>query len=73
MCVATLNALNTLIAGMSKLPGRKISVFISEGFRSCNADVIGLSDTINRAARAKRRFILLPQAALSALAVSQAM
>lgn len=50
---ATLSALNNLVLALSRLPGRKIGVFVSEGFRAFQASMQSdLSETAARAARA---------------------
>lgn len=50
---ATLNVLDNLVGALGKLPGRKISVFVSEGFRSFRSSMQSdLTETGMRAARA---------------------
>lgn len=50
---ATITALNNLVNALSRLPGRKIGVFVSEGFRAFQASMQSdLSETAARAARA---------------------
>jgi VWFA-related protein len=50
---ATLSTLNNIVKAMSKLPGRKVSVFISEGFRVAQTQTnLDLRETTERAARA---------------------
>jgi len=50
---ATLSALNNLVLALGKLPGRKIGVFVSEGFRAFQVSMqADLSETAARAARA---------------------
>lgn len=70
---ATLGSLNTLINAMSKLPGRKIGMFVSEGFRAFQAQMSQeLSETTARAARANVVFYSLDPAGLSPIGLTSA-
>jgi VWFA-related protein len=70
---ATLNTLNTLVSGMAKLPGRKIGIFVSEGFRAFQSQRSQeLSDTAARAARANVVFYSLDPNGLDPVGVTAA-
>ena len=68
---ATLGTLNNLISVMSRLPGRKLSVFISEGLRIFQTRTDSdLNETTARAARANVVFYSIDPRGLDALGVS---
>jgi VWFA-related protein len=70
---ATINALNALIDGMSKLPGRKLGVFVSEGFRAFQSQMSQeLSETTARAARANVVFYSVDPNGLDPVGVTAA-
>ena len=68
---ATLGTLNSLISAMSTLPGRKLSVFISEGVRIFHTRTTSnLDETIARAARANVVFYSIDPRGLDSLGMS---
>jgi VWFA-related protein len=68
---ATLGTLNNMIRAMSTLPGRKISVFISEGFRLFSTRTSqDLDETIARAARANVVFYSIDPRGLDPLSLN---
>ncbi len=70
---ATLSALNETIKSMTKLPGRKVSVFVSEGFRVFSTDTTSdLRQTTNLAARANVVFYTIDPRGLEPLNLSAA-
>lgn len=65
---ATLGTLNSLVSAMRKLPGRKISVLVSEGFRTLKSQMSAdLTETIARAARANVVFYSIDPGGLEPL------
>lgn len=67
---ATLSALNTITMAMGRYPGRKIGVFVSEGFRAFQTRMSQeLSETIARAARANVVFYSIDSGGLEPLGV----
>lgn len=67
---ATLSALDTVTRAMGRYPGRKIGVFVSEGFRAFQTRMsLELSETIARAARANVVFYSIDPAGLEPLGV----
>ena len=68
---ATLSTLNNLISAMTRLPGRKLSVFISEGLRIFHTRTdSNLNETTARAARANVVFYTIDPRGLDPLSVS---
>ncbi len=68
---ATLGTLNSLISAMSTLPGRKLSVFISEGLRIFHTRTSSnLDETIARAARANVVFYSIDPRGLDSLSMN---
>lgn len=67
---ATITALNGAIEAMAKFPGRKVGVFISEGFRTFRSRAAGdLTNTTYRAARANVVFYSIDPLGLQTLGV----
>ncbi len=67
----TMNVLNTLIASMSRLPGRKIGVFISEGFRTYQTGLSQeMTEVTSKAARSNVIFYSIDPAGLAPLSVT---
>jgi VWFA-related protein len=65
---ATITALNSTIEAMAKFPGRKVGVFISEGFRTYRSSAnIDLTNSTYRAARANVVFYSIDPAGLATL------
>ena len=69
----TLSTLNNLIDAMKKLPGRKLGVFVSEGFRLFQTQTtFDLSETIAKATRASVVFYSIDPRGLDSLGLSAA-
>jgi VWFA-related protein len=70
---ATLNSLDTMIKAVSRMPGRKVGVFISEGFRTHKTQqVSSLVETTHRAARANVVFYTIDPAGLDPIGLASA-
>jgi VWFA-related protein len=70
---ATLSALNETIKSMSKLPGRKVSVFMSEGIRTFSTETTSeLRQTTSLAARANVVFYTIDPRGLEPLNLAAA-
>ncbi len=69
----TLGTLNNLVKAMKQLPGRKVGVFVSEGFRMLQTQTtFDLNETIARAARASVVFYSIDPRGLDSLGLSAA-